>query len=278
MRPRAIVLVIGLALVAAALVVALWPFVSAIGRADASLQEPRRRLQIDASPSDSSLHLRFTRTNGAVGDLHFVRGPDGATWVPQAQVDAPGVVLGDGYPVFATPRFLAVHAIDPRQALRPMSPEIAREEADEVTVIRGWGGEVAICLWQHDKIVRVYLAGGVFDALRSAEQHTSHRATACETLEALALTAPAGATRTAAWAATLAGCSTRRAAALEALHSDCENGEATACDLLLARSGDASDLWPEIDDFWRWTLDLIDAVRADGAGDSLMPSPPSVPR
>ena len=263
MKQRTIALAVGAVLLVVALALSIWPFVRAgrmeLARAEASAQEQRRRVVIDATERGESLQLRFTRPNGAVGDLQLVRQGPGSAWVPQTQVEAPGLIFGDGYPIFATPRFLAVYGIDLMSVLRPMSPEIANEHADEVTIIRGWGGEIAVCLWHHDKITRAYLAGGVFEALLRASEF----APACDAIEALAIGAARGELRTAAWAATLAGCAARRTEALEALRRDCDAGEATACDLLLARAGSAAELWPEIDDCWCWVLDVLDAVRLE---------------
>lgn len=250
---------LGALLISLALILALLPLLRpgrpADATADAAVQDAAKKLQIDASVSPRSLRLRFTRPNGAAGDLELVRDRDDGPWVPDAQVDAPGIMLGDGYPVFATPRFLAVHGIDPRTVLKPMSVELLDEVADEVTILRGWGGEIAVCLWRHDKVVCAYLSGPVFDALR----RTGADQSACARLESVAAGTGASALRTAASAAALAGCAGCREAALDRLRADCDAGEDTACDLMVARAGSTSELWPEVDDLWRWVLDVLDA-------------------
>jgi len=282
-RQRSI-LVLGALLIAAALLLAVWPALRAgrlIGTsADASAPQEQRRLHMEADIAARALRLRFTRANGAMGELRLVRERDEGPWTPESLVDAPGIVFGDGYPVFASPRFMAVHGFDPRRALRPMSEAMLAEEADEVTVIRGWGGEIAVCLWRHDKVVRAYLAGGVFDALLAAPGEMP----ACERIEVIATAegdaAPEGvlrdradAARTAALAAMIAGCAARRDYALDQLMRNCDAGQASACDLLLVRPDASSDLWPEIDDLWRWIFDVIDASIEAPNAPAAAPSP-----
>jgi len=246
-------------MVAIAMALAIWPVIRSnqplSGSANAASGRDADPLVITASTTGDRLHIRFVRPNGAAGDLELERGADGTGWSPGEKVDAPGVVLGDGYPVFASPRFLAVMGLDPRQAIRPMSEALATESAEEVTVIRGWGGEVAICLWRDDKIVRAFLVGEIFD--RMLDGSADRRA--CARLEELASSPTASSSRTSALAASLAGCPTTRSVAIERLMRNCEAGDASACDLLLARAGSASDLWPEVDDLWRWILDMLDA-------------------
>lgn len=276
---RRTMLALGMTLVVAALVIALWPSIergwTPGSRADAEQPETRRRLRIDAREESGALELRFTRPNGATADLRLVRASGQSPWRPEPTVDVPGVVLGDGYPIFASTRFMAVHGIATSSALRAMSPEIVDEQADEVTVIRGWGGEIAVCLWSREKIVRAYLAGEIFESLLAPASSHTPTGDACQQIERLALGASNGSTRTAASAAELAGCPARRAAALERLQRDCDGGTLSACDLLVARAGASSDLWPEVDDFWRWVLDLRDASSVPFAADETMVPEPA---
>ncbi|MBM4113148.1 MAG: hypothetical protein FJ253_07205, partial [Phycisphaerae bacterium] len=169
---RRATIALGAVLMALAAFAALWPALRAGWRAATSAsaaqtQAPDSLRIVAVDSSDRSLQLRFERSNGAVGHLALVRDGPESPWRAEPAVGAPGVLLGDGYPVFATPRFLAVHGLDSSSALRPIDASIAEETADDVTVIRFWGGEIAICLWRHGKVVRAGLAGPIFEALRA---------------------------------------------------------------------------------------------------------------
>jgi len=276
MRSRRWPIVIGALLVAAAALLALWPVMNAgwlaMVRAGAVPTQEAPRLHIRSStPQPLELALRFERPNGAVGHLTFVRESADAPWQPDPRVGTPGVLLGDGYPVFASPRFLAVHGLDARTALRSLTLDIAREQADDVTAIQSWGGEVAIGLWNHGKITRVYAAGPIFDAIHAIEAEArdatdggasggASALDACARLEALMAPTRPAPVRIAACAAAIAGCPSLRESAIERLRDACEQGEPVACEVLVARDGTTAQLWPEIDDCWRWVLDLLDAA------------------
>ncbi|MBX3355788.1 MAG: hypothetical protein KF724_08825 [Phycisphaeraceae bacterium] len=262
---------IGALFLGAGVVFAMWPLLRSVltlgSAAEADAPQASRQLAMVGSVSNDLFELRFIRANGAIADVRVVRERAGEPWRPEATVDAPGIVMGDGYPVFATLRFMAVHGIDPNTALRPLTEEILDEIADEVTVIRGWGGEVAVCLWQRDKVVRAYLAGEIFElllrdaALTSREgRGGSDRDLACTVIQRIASDFDRDEVRTAALAAALASCAGLRDLAIDSLSMACDAGALRACDLLMARAGSGGELWPEVDDLWRWIFDIVDGA------------------
>ncbi len=262
MKHRRTSRLLGAGLIGLAVMLALWPALRAgwrgIAGASASDGSAATALSIVAeSPDERHLRLRFVRPNGAVGHLALVRADAGSAWQPESQPGAPGVLFGDGYPVFATPRFLAVHGLPVAGAIRPLDASIARETADDVTAIQSWGGEVAVCLWRKGKVVRLALAGSIFEALRAAGGGD-----ACGRLRSLIESEDPAKPRAAACAAAIAACPELRDAALLRLRTLCEQGDAPACDVLLARGGSGTELWPEIDDCWRAIVDLSDAAAA----------------
>lgn len=271
MSSRRLPLVLGAALVALAAVLALMPALRAgwmaMTRADASWRAEPSRLRITARmPDPHRLELRFERPNGAVGHLSFHREGADQSWHPDTGLGAPGVLLGDGYPVFATPRFLAAHGLPAQRSLAPVSSAVAAEDADDVTAIQLWGGEILVGLWRHGKIARAFVSGPIFDALVPAGAASGEEGrvggSACERLPPLMNTRQPASVRLAGCAAAIAGCPELRELALEQLRDACASGDALACDLIVARDRSEVGLWPEIDDAWRWILDMIEA----GAG------------
>lgn len=264
MRSRRITIAVGAALISLGVLLALWPALRAGWRAvsTASAQDAaeRGRLRILASMQGANeMRLAFERPNGAIGHLVLSRVDANSPWRPEPRVGAPGVLFGDGYPVFASPRFLAVHGFDSAQALRPVDESLAEEHADDVTVIQSWGGEIAIGLWRHGKVVRVALAGPIHERLLESAPNSPE---GCERLGALMRSDARESPSTAACAAALAACPSLRDAALERLRQLCASGDPIACDILMARDGASADLWPEIDDTWRSIMDLLEARQA----------------
>ncbi len=259
-RRRATTLTVAALLVAGAIVWSQWPEVRrAPAASGAGLLEIRAE---QASPG--RLVVRMLRPNGAAGELRFERNAAGA-WRPADAAFAPGVAFGDGYPVFATPRFLASVGLPVKGVLKPMSPDVASETAEDVTVLRGLGDEVVVCLWNRGKVTRAWVAGETFERMVAGANGAAAPAgpapaDACGRLAAWALAAGRGGSLdVSACEALIAGCPQWRPAALEALVAACERGDLRACDALTARGDGGAEPWPEVSDFWRWVLDLEDA-------------------